>query len=281
MENFLNNIMSSIGITDVLDILIVAFIAYKVLGFIRETRAEQLAKGLLVLVVATVLSDVLHLYTLHWLLSGLMTIGLIAIVVIFQPELRRALEHLGRSRFTNIMSDVDKDEAKHMVVEIVRAIDTMSTSKTGALIVIEREITLNDIVETGTVIDASISAEMIGNIFYEGAPLHDGALIVRADRLYAAGCVLPLTQNKTLNKELGTRHRAGIGITENSDALVIIVSEETGVVSVAQNGQLTRFIETKRIEKMLLNMYLQEDKKGFWSDKIGKVFNRGDKDAEK
>ena len=281
MENFLNNIMSSIGIRDVLDILIVAFIAYKVLGFIRETRAEQLAKGLLVLVVATVLSDVFQLYTLHWLLSGFMTVGLIAIVVIFQPELRRALEHLGRSRLSNIMSDIDKEEAKRMVSEIVRAIDTMSTSKTGALMVIEREITLNDIVETGTVIDASISAEMIGNIFYEGAPLHDGALIIRADRLYAAGCVLPLTQNKNLNKELGTRHRAGIGITENSDALVIIVSEETGVVSVAQNGQLTRFIETKKIEKMLLSMYLQEDKKGFWSDKIGKVFNRGDKDAEK
>lgn len=281
MENFLNNIMSSIRITDVLDILIVAFIAYKVLGFIRETRAEQLAKGLLVLVVATVLSDVFQLYTLHWLLSGFMTVGLIAIVVIFQPELRRALEHLGRSRLSNIMSDIDKEEAKRMVSEIVRAIDTMSTSKTGALMVIEREITLNDIVETGTVIDASISAEMIGNIFYEGAPLHDGALIIRADRLYAAGCVLPLTQNKNLNKELGTRHRAGIGITENSDALVIIVSEETGVVSVAQNGQLTRFIETKKIEKMLLSMYLQEDKKGFWSDKIGKVFNRGDKDAEK
>ncbi len=281
MENFLNNIMSSIGITDVLDILIVAFIAYKVLGFIRETRAEQLAKGLLVLVVATVLSDVFQLYTLHWLLSGFMTVGLIAIVVIFQPELRRALEHLGRSRLSNIMSDIDKDEAKRMVAEIVRAIDAMSTSKTGALMVIEREITLNDIVETGTVIDASISAEMIGNIFYEGAPLHDGALIIRADRLYAAGCVLPLTQNKGLNKELGTRHRAGIGITENSDALVIIVSEETGVVSVAQNGQLTRFIETKQIEKMLLSMYLQEDKKGFWSEKIGKMLNRGDKDAEK
>ncbi len=281
MENFLNNIMSSIGITDVLDILIVAFIAYKVLGFIRETRAEQLAKGLLVLVVATVLSDVFQLYTLHWLLSGFMTVGLIAIVVIFQPELRRALEHLGRSRLSNIMSDIDKDEAKRMVAEIVRAIDAMSTSKTGALMVIEREITLNDIVETGTVIDASISAEMIGNIFYEGAPLHDGALIIRVDRLYAAGCVLPLTQNKGLNKELGTRHRAGIGITENSDALVIIVSEETGVVSVAQNGQLTRFIETKQIEKMLLSMYLQEDKKGFWSEKIGKMLNRGDKDAEK
>ena len=280
MENFLNNIMSSIGITDVLDILLVAFIVYKVLGFIRETRAEQLAKGLLVLVAATVLSNFLHLYTLHWLLSGLMTVGLIAIVVIFQPELRRALEHLG-SRFANIMNDIDKDEAKRMVVEIVRAIESMSSSKTGALMVIEREITLSDIVETGTIIDASISAEMIGNIFYEGSPLHDGALILRGDRLYAAGCVLPLTQNKELNKELGTRHRAGIGITENSDALVIIVSEETGVISIAQNGQLTRFIETKRIEKILLSLYLQEDKKGFFTEKISRVFNRGGKDAEK
>ena len=281
MENFLNNIMSSIGITDVLDILLVAFIVYKVLGFIRETRAEQLAKGLLVLVAATVLSNFLHLYTLHWLLSGLMTVGLIAIVVIFQPELRRALEHLGRSRFANIMNDIDKDEAKRMVVEIVRAVESMSSSKTGALMVIEREITLSDIVETGTIIDASISAEMIGNIFYEGAPLHDGALILRGDRLYAAGCVLPLTQNNELNKELGTRHRAGIGITENSDALVIIVSEETGVISIAQNGQLTRFIEAKRIEKILLSLYLQEDKRGFFTEKISRVFNRGGKDAEK
>lgn len=280
MENFFNNIMSSIGITDVLDILIVAFLVYKVLGFIRETRAEQLAKGLLVLVVATVLSDLLHLYTLHWILSGLMAVGFIALVVIFQPELRRALEHLGRSRFASIMNDIDKDEAKRMVVEIVRAVESMSSSKTGALMVIEREITLNDIVETGTVIDAAISAEMIGNIFYEGSPLHDGALILRGDRLYAAGCVLPLTQNKELNKELGTRHRAGIGITENSDALVIIVSEETGVISVAQNGQLTRFIETKRVEKLLLNLYLQEDKKSFFTDKIGRAFNRGGKDAE-
>ncbi len=281
MENFLNNIMSNIGVTDVLDILIVAFLVYKALGFIRETRAEQLAKGLLLLVIATVLSDFFHLYTLHWLLSGLMTVGLIAIVVLFQPELRRALEHLGRSRFANIMNDIDKDEAKRMVQEMVRAIETMSSSKTGALMVIEREITLNDIVETGTVIDAFISAEMIGNVFYEGAPLHDGALIIRGDRLYAAGCVLPLTQNKELNKELGTRHRAGIGITENSDALVIIVSEETGVISLAQNGQLTRFIETKRIEKILLNMYLQEDKKGMVAEKLSRVFNRRDKNAEK
>lgn len=281
MENFLNNIVSSIGLNDVLDIAIVAFLVYKVLGFIRETRAEQLAKGLVVLVICTLLSDFLKLYTLHWLLSGVVSVGLIAIVVIFQPELRRALEHLGRSRFANIMSDIDKEEAKRMVTEIVRAVESMSASRTGALMVIEKEITLNDIVETGTVIDAYISAEMIGNIFYEGAPLHDGALILRGDRLYAAGCVLPLTQNKELSKELGTRHRAGIGITENSDALVIIVSEETGVISLAQNGELTRFLEGKKIEKTLLDLYLQEDSKSPLTGKIGKVLGRGDKHAKK
>ena len=164
---FFNNIVSSIGLNDVLDIAIVAFLVYKVLGFIRETRAEQLAKGLVVLVICTLLSDFLKLYTLHWLLSGVVSVGLIAIVVIFQPELRRALEHLGRSRFANIMSDIDKEEAKRMVTEIVRAVEYVCI-RTGALMVIEKEITLNDIVETGTVIDAYISAEMIGNIFYEG-----------------------------------------------------------------------------------------------------------------
>ena len=280
MENFLNNILSSIGLNDVLDILIVAFLVYKVLGFIRETRAEQLAKGIVVLVGATLLSNFFDLYTLHWLLSGVMTVGLVALVVIFQPELRRALEHLGRSRFVNIMNDIDKEDAKRLVTEMVNAVETMSASRTGALMVIEKEITLNDIVETGTVIDARISAEMIGNVFYEGAPLHDGAMIIRGSRLYAAGCVLPLTQNKELSKELGTRHRAGIGITENSDALVIIVSEETGVISMAQNGVLTRFMDGKSIEKILLDMYLQEDNKGFLTDKLSKVF-RGEKDVRK
>ena len=263
MEHFFENIVSGIGITDILDILIVTFIIYKLLDFIRETRAEQLAKGLLALVIITVLSEVLQLYTLHWILSGVMTVGLIAIVVIFQPELRRGLEYLGRSKLSNVLTEVDKDEAKHMVGQLVEAVDTMSSSRTGALIVIEREISLNDIAETGTVIDAAVSAQLIGNIFYEGAPLHDGALIIRGDRLYAAGCVLPLTQNKDLNKELGTRHKAGIGITENSDALVIIVSEETGIISTAQNGKLTRFLDAKNIEKMLYSIYLEETKKTF------------------
>ncbi len=280
METFFDNIVSSIGITDVLDILIVAFIVYKVLGFIRETRAEQLAKGLLVLVIITLASKALHLYTLNWILSGLMTVGMVALVVIFQPELRRALEHLGRSRFVNVLNGVDKEEAKRMVLEMVEAIDSMSSSRTGALIVIEGEITLNDIVETGTVIDAAVSAEMIGNIFYEGAPLHDGALIIRGDRLHAAGCVLPLTQNKQLSKELGTRHRAGIGITENSDAMVIIVSEETGVISIAQNGNLTRFVDVKKIEKTLLGMYFDGERKYTFTERINMML-RGGKNAEK
>ncbi len=280
MENIFNNITSSVGITDVLDIVIITFLIYKLLGFIRETRAEQLAKGLLLLVVATLLSKWMHLYTLHWLLSSLISAGLVAIVVIFQPELRRALEYLGRSRITNVFGEVDKEEAKRIVGQFVEAVDSMSASRTGALIVIEREIALNDIVETGTVIDAQITAQMIGTLFYEGTPLHDGAVIVRGDKLYAAGCVLPLTQNKELNKELGTRHRAGIGITENSDALVIIVSEETGVISVAQNGRLTRFLDGKSIEKKLLNLYFEGETEQKLGDRIKKAL-KGVKNAEK
>ena len=284
-KNFIENIISSIAITDILDIAIVTFIVYKIIGFIRETRAEQLAKGLLFLVAVMLLSKSMHLYTLHWMLSSIMTVGLIAVVVIFQPELRRALEHLGRSKITSVLSEVDKEEAKHMINQMVEAVSSMSASRTGALIVIEQEISLNDIVETGTVIDAAISEQMLGNIFYEGAPLHDGALIIRGDRLYAAGCVLPLTQNKALNKELGTRHRAGIGITENSDALVIIVSEETGVISVAQNGKLTRFLDTKKIEKMLLGIYMNENNATLPAKVFGFLditkYIKGVKDAEK
>ena len=283
MEHFFKNIVSGIGFTDILDILIVTFIIYKLLHFIRETRAEQMAKGLLFLMVATLLSKVLQLYTLHWILSGVMTVGLIAVVVIFQPELRRGLEYLGRSKFSNVLSEVDKEEAKYMVGQLVEAVDSMSASHTGALIVIEREISLNDIAETGTIIDAAISSQMIGNIFYEGAPLHDGALIIRGSRIHAAGCVLPLTQNKNLNKELGTRHRAGIGITENSDALVIIVSEETGIISLAQNGKLTRFLDVKKVEKALFNLYLEESEKNLGErlSSFLRSVRQGVKDAEK
>ena len=282
MEKLLESIGQSVGITDVLDIAIITFLVYKLLGFIRETRAEQLAKGLLLLVVATIVSKWLHLYTLHWLLSSLISAGLIAIVVIFQPELRRALEYLGRSRITNVFGEVDNEEAKRIVGQLVEAVSAMSASRTGALIVIEREISLNDIVETGTIIDAQINAQMIGTIFYEGTPLHDGAVIMREDKLYASGCVLPLTQDKELSKELGTRHRAGIGITENSDALVIIVSEETGVISMAENGKLTRFLDAKTVEKNLLAMYFEGDsgKQMSFGEKLKRGF-KGVKNVKK
>lgn len=261
MEKLITNMVANIGLNDCLDIAIIAFLIYKILGFIKETRAQQLVKGLGVIVVAFFLSDIFNLYALHWILKSTLTLGVIALVVVFQPELRRALEYVGRSKIVNNPMRLDKDESKEIIDEFVKAVSSFSQSKTGALIIIERETALSDIVETGTLIDAQISAQLLGNIFYEGAPLHDGAVIIRGDRAYAAGCVLPLTSNKNLNKNLGTRHRAGIGITENSDAIAIIVSEETGVISMARDGKLTRFLDARTVEKALLNIYITNEKK--------------------
>ena len=274
MSDFFDNIVSSIGIFDILDIAVVAFIIYKILGFIQETRAQQLVKGLLVLLVVFFLSDVLHLYNLNWLLKTFMSIGIIALVVIFQPELRRGLEYVGRNKIVKApFGQVDKAKAKQITDEFVKALTSFSETRTGALIVIEKEVSLTDIAETGTEINGDISAQLLGNIFYEGAPLHDGAVIIRGDKVYAAGCVLPLTENKELNKDLGTRHRAGIGITENSDAITLIVSEETGVISYAVSGKLTRFLDAKMVEKLLLNLYIpavSEDATGL-SRIVGKL----------
>lgn len=270
MTQFFTNIFSGMRITDVLDILVVAFIIYKISGFIRETRAQQLVKGVVVLLIAFFLSDLLKLYTLNWILKSTMTMGIIAIVIVFQPELRRGLEYVGRSKIMkNTFVSMDKEKAKKLTDEFVSAAGTFSKDRTGALIVIEGQVPLSDIAETGTVLDASVSAELLGNIFYEGAPLHDGAVIIRGDRVHAAGCVLPLTSNKELSKELGTRHRAGIGITENSDAITLIVSEETGIISVARGGRLRRFLDAKAVEKLLLNIYIpkQENRKGLFKRK--------------
>ena len=276
MQDFFNNVTSGIGIMDIIDILIVAFLIYKILGFIRETRAMQLIKGLLVLVVATFLSELLSLHTLNWLLKGTMTLGVVALVIVFQPELRRGLEFLGRTKLLRPgFGQLDKEKAKHITTEFIRAIEAFSKDRTGALIVLERETALTDMTESGTIVDAEISAELLGNIFYEGSPLHDGAVIIRGDRIFAAGCVLPLSQNKTIGKELGTRHRAGIGITEHSDAMTLIVSEETGIISMAVNGKLSRFLDTKTVEKTLLNMYLGNgelgDKMSFLPDFFKKI----------
>ena len=259
MSDIFNNIISGIGIADVIDVAIVAFVVYKVFGFIRETRAEQLVKGLLFLVLVTFVSDKFNLYTLNWILRNTMTLGVIALVIVFQPELRRALEYVGRSKFIKPQfAQLDKEKAKMITSAIIKAVDYFSTNKVGALLIMERETTLNDITETGTPIDAEISTELLANIFYEGAPLHDGAAVIRGDRVIAAGCVLPLSQSKTLSKDLGTRHRAGIGITENSDAISLIVSEESGIISIAVDGKLSRFLDIKTVEKTLLNIYLTQ-----------------------
>lgn len=248
------------GLNDVLDIIIVTFIIYSLLSFIRETRAQQLLKGLAIIIAAYFAADFLKLHTIGWILRGTFTIGIFALIVVFQPEIRRALEVMGRTHLTNRgKAAIDKQKAKHTVDEVVDTVDGFSKSRTGALIVFEREIALKDIIETGTVINADVSQELLGNLFYVGSPLHDGAAIIQGNKIIAAGCVLPLTENKELNKSLGTRHRAGIGITENSDCLTLIVSEETGVISAAENGKLERFLDKKSVEKILLDLYLSED----------------------
>ena len=260
MVEFFQNVFVGFRLIDVLDIVIVAYLVYKILGFIQETRAQQLVRGLVVLGIVFFLSDFLKLYLLNWLLRNFVTMGLFALIVLFQPELRRGLEQLGRR---NIVSgqfrSLDKENAIEVVKEIVAAVDDFSATRTGALIVFERETMLNDIIETGTIVDARISVRLLGNLFYEGSPLHDGAVIIRGDRIHAASCVLTLTEKKNIGRNLGTRHRAGLGVSEVSDALVIVVSEETGVISVAENGNFRRFMDLKSVEKILLGVYMPQE----------------------
>ena len=271
----IGGLLASIGVTDLLDIAIVAYLVYKVLGFIRETRAQQLVRGIVLVFLVFLVSQLLNLSLLNWLLKSLITVGLIAIVVLFQPELRRGLEQIGRRGvFTSQFRDVSKDEAIETIHNIVYACEDFSASRTGALMVIERQTMLNDIIETGVVINADISTRLLGNLFYEGSPLHDGAVIIRGTKAYAASCVLPLTARTNIGGNLGTRHRAGVGVSENSDAFVIIVSEETGAISVAENGQLRRFLDGKTLEKLLLEIYMPTDDR---KDRLSFILGGGKK----
>jgi diadenylate cyclase len=257
MIDNLTGLLLSIKITDVIDIVIVAYILYRLLGMIKETRAQQLFRGVLLIVGVFLASELFDLSLLNWLLTRLITVGLIGVIILFQPEIRRALEQIGRRGvITSQFRDVGKEELYATVHKIVDAVDDFSSTRTGALIAIERETMLNDIIETGVIVDAEISVRLLGNLFYEGSPLHDGAVIIRGVRIHAASCVLPLTNRTSIGKNLGTRHRAGVGLSEVSDAFVIIVSEETGAISVARNGTLRRFLDLKTLEKMLLDIYL-------------------------
>ena len=259
------DIFLNIGIRDIIDMSIVAFVFYKLFLLIRETRAEQLIKGLLVLLIATKLSQWLRFYVMNWILRNTMTLGMIALLIVFQPELRRALEYIGRSKFlTKSIIEIADEEFNKKLDEMVEACTYLSRHKIGALLVLERETGMGDVIETGTAIHGEISTSLLINIFIPNTPLHDGAVIIRKDKIMAAGCVLPLSENPNLSKELGTRHRAGIGMTERSDAVAVMVSEETGAISVAIDGKISRYLDGKTLKRIIKNAYKPEDAKPFF-----------------
>ncbi len=239
-------------IFNIVDIAIVSYVFYRVILLVRGTRAVQLLKGVFVLLVMTGVSSVLHLQALNWLLSRVMEVGLFAIPVVFQPELRRALDQIGRADWFRVSIHWQGTKGMaHTIHEIVNATQVFSENRIGALIVLERSTGLNEYVETGIAIQGMMSAELLINTFIPNTPLHDGAVIIRADRVIAASCYLPLSDRSDIAKELGTRHRAAVGIAEQSDALVVVVSEETGKVSVAENGQLERDLDESALHERL------------------------------
>ena len=251
--------LTTIGFADFIDILIVAYIVFKAIEFIKKTNAHNLAKGLVVFVLVLLLAEVAKLNMISFLLRNALELGLIALLILFQPEIRRLLERMGSSFLSG--RSVDGAEVNSAIAQIVLACKDMSASKTGALIIFERNANLTSVMSTGTIINADITAELIKNIFFNKAPLHDGALVIRDSRIAAAGCTLPLTQSTNLSKELGMRHKAGIGISEHSDAVVVIVSEETGSISLAMDGMLKRHLTTAMLDKLLHNeLVIEEDK---------------------
>jgi diadenylate cyclase len=248
------DIFTNISIKDIVDILIVSYVIYKLIVLIRGTRAIQLMKGIVVVVVTWAASIWFQLSTLQWMMNQMFTFGVLAVIIIFQPELRRALEQLGRGKlFSRSSSEEDQDGAKR-IAEVMRAANYLAKRKIGALIVFEKETGLTDYVESGIPIEGRISSELLINIFIPNTPLHDGAVIMRQNQLMAAGCYLPLSENPFISKELGTRHRAAIGMSEVSDAMCIIVSEETGQISLTMNGHIVRDIK----EESLISKLFEE-----------------------
>ncbi|MBE6750474.1 MAG: TIGR00159 family protein [Ruminococcaceae bacterium] len=250
---------------DIIDILAMAYIIYKAIGFLRETRAGQLVKGLVILFVVYALAGWWKLATIQWVLSRVVDSAIIAAAVIFQPELRRLLERVGRTNFSKSqIFDSKTNRLAECISSVCKAAATMQEKRIGALIVFERTTQLGEIINTGTVIDAESSVSIINNIFFPKSPLHDGAMIIREGRIYAAACILPLTQRQDISAQLGTRHRAAIGMTENSDAVVLVVSEETGIISIVSNGQITRNYSAVSAEAELMSILVESDqnKKG-------------------
>lgn len=265
-------ILQSYSIIDLarvaIDIIVVAFVLYRLIMLIHGTRAVQLLKGLVILFGASFLARILKLSTINWILDQVRLALIVALPIVFQPELRRALEQLGRGKFfARPLAFLGEEDMSRLISELLRATQILVKLKYGALIVIERETGINDYIETGVSMDSVVSAELLINIFVPNTPLHDGAALIRGDRVAAAGCFLPLSDSPYLNKQLGTRHRAALGISENSDAIALVVSEETGTVSLAEDGKLTRFIDEKKLRVMLEEALLikpGEENSYFW-----------------
>lgn len=258
------NFISMFTVRDAIDIAIIAFLIYKLIKLISGSSAGKVVKGIILLILAMQVAQLFGLKVVNYLLANTMQVGLIALIIVFQPELRKALERMGRSSFPQLIGRADIDDMESIILETVEAASAMSWARDGALIVFERDIKLNDFTRTGTIIDAKVSGELIKNIFYPKAPLHDGAVIIQNGKISAAGCMLPLTANTNLSKELGMRHRAGIGMSENSDAVVVIVSEESGSISVAIDGMIKRHLSPETLEKLLRNELMtskEENKK--------------------
>lgn len=272
--------LSNIRFFDIIDIAVIAYIVYQTIRFLRESRAWQLVKGLIVLLVVYLFATTFELATLKWLLAIVGESLLVVAVIIFQPELRRVLESVGRSNLRKIgknqLIDSERENMEKCITGVCKAVSNMHENKIGAIIVFERETALGDIINTGTTIDAAISDELVQNIFYPKSPLHDGGMVIRADRIVSAGCILPLTTNTDLSSQLGTRHRAAIGMSEVSDAVVVVVSEETGIISVAENGKIERNFNQISLREYLNEALLtnRENEKSKYKELFDKIFGR-------
>lgn len=281
MADFFNNIRVNFrGVVDILDILVVAFIFYEGIQLVRQTRTAQLAKGVIVLMAFWLMARLLEMRTLVWLINGIMSFGIVTLVVMFQPELRRALEQVGRANLLGVQLFRGRKDPTDLravwqtaAVAICDAAERLSETRTGALMVMERQTNLNEIIKTGTVLNADVTPELLGTIFYVGTPLHDGATVIRDGRVEAAGCFLPLSDNLEIGKDMGTRHRAALGMSENSDAVIVVVSEETGIISLAKDGILIRRLDRQNLFNLLEGELVppapEEKKQPFWRKKHG------------
>lgn len=259
-------VIRSFEVFDFFDIILVAFVIYKAVQLVRETRAVQFVKGIIIIGGLYLVVSLLEMNAMKYIFQNVFDVGIIAVIVLFQPEFRRAIEQMGRSKFgffgffgKNVDEQTRRNQIEIAIQSISKACENMSDKRIGALIVVERMSMLGDIVKTGTVLDAQPSSDLINNVFYPKSPLHDGAMIVRSGKVYAAGCILPLTQNREISREMGTRHRAAIGISEESDALVVVVSEETGKISIAEDGKITRNLSGDDLREWLHNGIFGEE----------------------